>query len=156
MGFILIGENFLLRALAHCVSELVLKVGCKLWFYGRKGKRGFMTKKRQGPMTKKRCYSKSPMNFVWGREDEAKRMTKLDFPFFILFYFIYGNCPSLRVYLKQNSAHALFSAWSFLLVHIRLTHSEGPKKIPRLILSPIQTMEGWTMWSGRFLGIIVN
>ena len=47
-----------------------------------------------------------------GREDDDKRMVKLDF-------WAYIN--------KKNSSHSLFGAWSFLSVPIRYTPSEGPK-----------------------------
>ena len=41
-----------------------------------------------------------------------------------LFYF--QKCP-FWAYIFQKLAHSLFGAWSFFMVHIRCTPSEGPK-----------------------------
>ena len=49
------------------------------------------------------------------------KTVKLDF---LLFYLL-QNCPFDHVLKKQ--AHSFFGAWSFLLVHIRFTPSEGIK-----------------------------
>ena len=70
-------------------------------------------------MTEKYCYNNILMILFWGggREDEDKIMVKLDFDFFQTF--LYWGI--------KKSTHSLFGAWSFLLVHIWFTHSEGPK-----------------------------
>ena len=50
---------------------------------------------------------------------EVKRMVKLEF---------FSKLPFLDIYYKK-STHSLFDAWSFLLVHMRFTPSEGPKPL---------------------------
>ena len=51
------------------------------------------------------------------RPREDKRMVKLNF--FLKYHFFY--------FVLKKSMHSLFSAWSFLLVHVRFTTNEGPK-----------------------------
>ena len=47
------------------------------------------------------------------------------------FYFYFVYLPPLPItlfgHMLKKSTHLLFGAWSFLLVHIWLTPSEGPK-----------------------------
>ena len=60
------------------------------------------------------------ISFFGGREDEDKRRQKewsnLSF-----------SKSDLFGHILKRSAHSLFGAWSFLLIHIRFTPSEGPK-----------------------------
>ena len=56
------------------------------------------------------------MLLFWGREDEDKRIVNL----FFLKIAIFGH-------MLKKSTHSLLGVWSFLLVHIRFTPSEGPK-----------------------------
>ena len=62
------------------------------------------------------------MIFFGGREDEDKRRQKN------YLTWIFFKTALFRLTLK-TSAHSLFGAWSFLLVHIRITPSEGPKTL---------------------------
>ena len=62
------------------------------------------------------------MNCFWGREDKDKG--RQENGQFILFYFFKID---LFEHILKKSAQSLFDAWSFLLVHIGLTPSEGPK-----------------------------
>ena len=57
---------------------------------------------------------------------EDKRMVKL-------FSSSFSQTAFFENMLK-NLAHSFFGAWSFLLVHIRLTPSEGPKRFVILFL----------------------
>jgi hypothetical protein len=50
---------------------------------------------------------------------EDKRMIRLDFLFF------FQKCPFEHIFRKINTF--TFGTWSFLLIHIRFTPSEGPK-----------------------------
>ena len=79
-------------------------------------------RKRQGPITKKYCYNEILVNVLWGREDEAKRRQRngQTWFFFLLKTALFGH-------ILKESAHSLFGAWSFLLVHIRFTPSERPE-----------------------------
>ena len=61
------------------------------------------------------------MNFFGGREDEDKRMVKLEFCFFL------STLPCLGIYMYKINTFT-FGAWSFLLVHIQFTPSEGGGK----------------------------
>ena len=56
---------------------------------------------------------KFQLNYICGREDEDKRMVK---PQKYLFW-----------HILKDSTHSLYGAWSFILVHIWFTLSEGPK-----------------------------
>jgi len=61
-------------------------------------------------MAKKRyCNGFFYIKHIWVREDEDKRMVKLDFIFV-------QNFP-YWAYIKKKT-HSFFVAWSFLLVHI--------------------------------------
>jgi hypothetical protein len=75
-------------------------------------------RKRQGPMAKKCYYNKLIMIFFRGREDEDKIMVKHDFFFKMANFWTYIR--------RKKSTHSLFGPWSFLLIHIRFTPSEGP------------------------------
>ena len=79
------------------------------------------SRERQGPMTKKWCSSNFLMNFFGGGEDEDKRMVKLEFCFFL------STLPCLGIYMYKINTFT-FGAWSFLLVHIQFTPSEGGGK----------------------------
>jgi hypothetical protein len=69
-------------------------------------------------MAKNCYYNKLIMNFFGGREDEDKIMVKRDF---------FSKLPIFGHILEgKNSTHSLFGPWSFLLIHIRFTPSEGP------------------------------
>ena len=48
---------------------------------------------------------------------ENKRMVKLEF----------FSQTALFGHILRKTAHSLFGAWSFLLVHIQFTPSKGPK-----------------------------
>ena len=60
--------------------------------------------------------------FLGGREDEDKRLVKLDFSFFLFKITFFEH-------ILKKSAHSLFGAWLFLFVHIWFTPSEGPKRL---------------------------
>lgn len=63
------------------------------------------------------------MNFFWVRKDEDKRrqkkMIKFDFFFKIV---LFGH-------ILRKLTHSHLGAWSFLLVLIQFTPSEGPKTL---------------------------
>ena len=76
-----------------------------------------------GGIGRKDCYNIFLMNFFWEGEDKDMRRHENDqtsnvFSFKIPFWGIY-----------EKLAHSLLGAWSFLLIHIRSTSSEGPKGI---------------------------
>jgi hypothetical protein len=72
------------------------------------------------------CYNKILMIFFVEEEKmktrEGKRMVKLKFLFFSSLF-----KTAIMGHVLKNPTHSLFGAWSFLLVHIWFTHSEGPK-----------------------------
>ena len=80
-------------------------------------------RKKQGPMAKKRCYNKYLLFFYWKKvkrsEDKRRQENGLTWIYF-------STIPFLGIYMKK-SAHPLFGAWLFLLVHIQCTPNEEPK-----------------------------
>jgi hypothetical protein len=58
------------------------------------------------------------MKFLWGREDEEKRKEDRRTIEFDFFFF---------EHILKISAHSLFGAWSFFLIRIWFTPSEGSK-----------------------------
>ena len=91
-------------------------------FCGGRGKNGTLVENGKGPMAEKCCYSTILMKlFLEKRRWSNKRMVKL-----------FQNCPFLTYFIKNQ--HFLFlSAWSFLLIHIRLTPSKGPRRLCKQI-----------------------
>ena len=69
-------------------------------------------------MTEKCCYNKILMKFLLRSEEKWNGQTWC-------FLFSFQYCP-FWAYIKKK-AHPLFGAWSFLLICIRFTPSEGPK-----------------------------
>ena len=76
-------------------------------------------RKMQGPMVEKYSYNQFLINFFYGEEEmKTKKRQKYD-----QIWFFFQKCP-FWTYIKK-STHSLFGAWSFLLVHIQFTPSEG-------------------------------
>ena len=71
---------------------------------------------------------------------EGKRMVK---PFFFFQIVLFGHV------LKKGLAHLFSGAWSFFLVHIWFTPSEGPKAFETGFFSK-SDHENWTMNSGHW------
>ena len=65
---------------------------------------------------------------IYGEEKmktrEDKRMAENGRTWYIVIFF--ENLPFLR-HIFRKATHSLLGAWSFLLVHIQSTPSEGPK-----------------------------
>ena len=77
-------------------------------------------RKRQGPMAEKCCYDKFLITFFWEvkRSEDKRRQENHDQT-----WIFFGH-------IIKKSAHSFFlGAWSFLLVHIWFTPSEGPKAL---------------------------
>jgi hypothetical protein len=92
-------------------------------FCGGRGKRDALLEKGRGPMVENYCYNNSFMIFFFrGREDKDKRRQE-NGQTWILFLFK----TALFGHMLKKSAHSFFGAWSFLLVHVWFTPSEGPK-----------------------------
>jgi hypothetical protein len=101
-------------------------------FCGGRGKRDALLEKGRGPMVENYCYNNSFMIYLFiyyfilfyfrGREDEDKRRQE-NGQTWILFLFK----TALFGHTLKKSAHSHFGAWSFLLVHVWFTPSEGPK-----------------------------
>ena len=100
-----------------------------MYWVGR-GKRGALEGKKKGkrlgPMAEKCCYIKKIKNSFlekrrW-KQEKTREWSNLDF----IFYFIFQNYL-FWTGIKKISTHSFFGVWSFLLVHIRFTPSEGPK-----------------------------
>ena len=91
-------------------------------------------RKRQGPMGEKCCYNEIIMIFSGEKKTktkEDKRMVKLEF---------LSKLPFLDIYQKK-STRSFFGAWSFLLVHIHFTPSEGPEGFVNFFLLRNRTMK---------------
>jgi hypothetical protein len=90
-------------------------------------------RKKQGPMAKKWCY-----NTFFGKENiktrEYKRIQENGQTWLIVFK------TSLFSTYQKKSTHSLFGAWSFLLIHICFTPSEGPKNFINWFTLRNQTM----------------
>ena len=56
-------------------------------------------------------------------------------------WILFRKCPFWAC-IKKNPAHSLFSAWSFFLVHIRFTPSEGPKAFKSIYLRSLSMEVG--------------
>ena len=76
-------------------------------------------------------------NFIWGIE-KTREWSNLN---------QFSKLPLLDIYYKK-SAHSLFGAWSFLLVHIRVTPSERPKDFVYCFLKT-SDHGSWTMKSNH-------
>ena len=79
-------------------------------------------RKRQGHMIEKYCHNILFHEFLWGKKRWRQEKTK---EWSNLIIISFQNFP-FWTYIKK-SAHSLCDAWSFLLVHIWFTLSEGPK-----------------------------
>ena len=74
-------------------------------------------------MVDKWCYNLNILIiYLWGREDQDKRRQENDY---FYFYFYFKNTLFGHTYKQIDTSN--IGAWSFLLVHIRFTPSEGPK-----------------------------
>ena len=105
--------------------------------------------KRQRPMTEKYYYQKYYCKPNWGRQDEDKRR-QINGKSWIYFKI----APFGHILRKLTRSH--LGAWSFLLVHILFTPSEGPKGFCKVILQKQDhevgpwrrvTSHGPTSWS---------
>jgi hypothetical protein len=76
---------------------------------------------------------------------EDTRMVKLDFFF----------KTTLFGHVIKNSTRSLFGAWSFLLVYIRFTPSEGPKGFANRFLEK-SNLGSWIMKSNHEKNIIFH
>ena len=72
-------------------------------------------------MADKYCYNEFLMEFFLG-EEKMKIREKKEWSNLILFQ----NCP-IWTYIEEKISTFTFGAWSFLLVHIWFTPSEGHK-----------------------------
>ena len=73
----------------------------------------------------------------WGQE-KTKKMIILDF------YLFFSKFSFLNIYWK-NSAHSLFGAWSFLLVHICFTPYDEPNDFVNWFFK-ISDHGTWSIW----------
>ena len=69
-------------------------------------------------MAKKYRYNQILMKCLFGEEKMKTKKTKEWSNFFKI---------SLSGHILKKSTHSHFGAWSFILVHIHVTPSEGPK-----------------------------
>ena len=101
-------------------------------------------RKKQGPMAEQYRNNKASMNlFIFvGREDEDKRRQRN------CQTWIFFSKSALFGHILNKSTHSLFGAWSFLLVHIRFTPSEGPKGFVNWSYKK-SDHESWTIKSDR-------
>ena len=110
-------------------------------FCSGRGKRGALIyKKKEGAHDIELLKKSNFQNFLEGREGDNKRrprMVKLIFFFIKTTLFGHGF---------KDSTYLLFGAWSFLLVHIWFTPSEGPKGFANWFLEK-SNLGSWTMKS---------
>ena len=97
-------------------------------------------------MAKKWSYNNKLMTYFMGKEGENKRRQNNG-----QFLFFLSNLPFWDIYYNKNATHSLFSVWSFLLVHIRVTSNRGPKDFIKLDFLMHRTMEvgPWSRMLGK-------
>ena len=91
-------------------------------FCSGRGKRGALVEKGQGSMAEKCCYDKFLMIFFWERENKNKRRQKYG-----LTWWKKSKIKIVFGHIFQKTTNSFLGAWSFLLVHIWFTPSEGPQ-----------------------------
>ena len=69
-------------------------------------------------MAENLCYNKILMIFFWEKKMNTREVKRWSNLIFFFESVLFGH-------ILKNSAHSLFGAWSYLLVHIWFTPSEG-------------------------------
>jgi hypothetical protein len=77
-------------------------------------------------MAEKCCYNIFNHIF-WGKRRRRQEKMKTKENKIMVKLFFFSKLPFFCTYVKKTHTRPLFDAWSFLVVHIWLTPSEGPK-----------------------------